>query len=329
MTPLFSNKILQLQVVATLLTLVWCWSCSSDDANSPTDVLGAFNSKTLQHEGIERTYHVYLPTAFDKSKAGPMVLALHGGGGTGMNFPEDVSAGTMITEAESRGVVLVMPDGLDKRWNDGRTEHFGGDRMYDDVGFISTLIDTMIQDYGVDSDRIYATGISNGGLMSVRLALDLSNKIAAIAPVTAQLSKAVEAIVPDLPVSVMIVNGDEDPLVPYDGGCIDIVLLPGCRGEVLSTQESIAKFSAYNQCTSPAEIEPIIDEVPNDGTSIEVTRHTACADGAEVVLVKVIGGGHTWPMGAQYLPVNLVGRVSKEINASSMIFDFFLSHSRN
>ncbi len=305
-------------------------SCSKDETDSAKDKLGEFNTKTIQHDSVERTYHMYLPTNFDKSNPTPLVFALHGGGGTGGRFEKDVSEGSLTAAAEARGMVIVTPDGIDKRWNDGRTEHFGGDRMYDDVGFISALIDRMIEEYGVDPKRVYATGISNGGLMSFRLALDLSDKIAAIAPVTAQVSKAVESKVTDFPVSLMLVNGVEDPLVPYDGGCINNLFNAAeCRGEVLSTDESITKFLGYNQCATPGETEAIIDQVPNDGTSVEITRYNTCADNADVVLVKVIGGGHTWPGGAQYLPVDLVGSVSKEINASEMILDFFLSHSRN
>lgn len=312
-----------------LLLLFIVNSCSKDD-ESLTDKLGEFNSKTIQHEGIERTYHVYLPNNFDKSSPTPLVFALHGGGGTGANFEEGVSAGTLTTAAESRGIILLMPEGIDKRWNDGRPEIYGNDSMHDDVGFISTIMDDMIQNYGVDPNRVYATGISNGGFMSIRLAMDLSNKIAAIAPVTAQITEAIESKVPEFPISIMIVNGEDDPLVPYNGGCIDVPLTPECsRGEVLSTQESIEKFIGHNQCANPSETEAVIDTIPNDGTSVEITSYKECEQGTEVVLVKVIGGGHTWPSGEQYLSSNIVGVVSREINASEMILDFFLSHSRD
>ena len=311
------------------LFLFFMISCSKDDV-SPTDKLGEYNTKTIEHDGVERTYHIYLPKNFDKATPTPLVFALHGGGGTGMNLAKVISAGTLTAAVEARNVILIVPDGIDKRWNDGRPGIFGNDRMHDDIGFISTIIDTMIQNYGVDSNRVYATGISNGGLMSIRLAMDLSNKIAAVAPVTAQITKVIQSKVPEFPISILIINGEEDPLVPYNGGCIAGPFIPDCsRGEVLSTQESIEKFKGYNQCVNPSETEPIIDDVPNDGTRVEIVGYKGCEQGTEVVLVKVIGGGHTWPSGEQYLPVNVVGVVSKEINASEMILDFFLSHSRN
>lgn len=303
-------------------------SCSKDD-DSQTDNLGEFNTRTIEHDGVERTYRVYLPKNFDKNNPTPMVLALHGGGGSGNRFEKDVSAGTLTNAAESRGVILVTPEGIDKRWNDGRPEIFGSESMYDDVGFISNIIDKMALNYGVDSNRVYVTGISNGGFMSVRLALELSNKIAAIAPVTAQITEAVESTVPEFPISIMIINGVDDPFVPYNGGPIMIFNSDSNRGNILSTEESIQRFNSYNQCTNIVENNPIIDNFPNDGTSIEISKYNGCNQGTEVVLIKVNGGGHTWPDGAQYLPVSIVGRVSKEINASEMILDFFLSHSRN
>lgn len=302
-------------------------SCSKDD-DSCIVKIGELSCQSISYDGVERTYQVYLPNNFNESSPAPLVLALHGGGGTGANFEDDVSAGTLTTAAEARGVILVMPDGLDKRWNDGRTEIFGNDSMYDDVGFISTLIEEMIENYGVDSNRVYATGISNGGFMSMRLAMDLSNKITAVAPVTAQITEANLLKVPEFPISIMIVNGEDDPLVPYNGGCIAVPLTTECsRGEVLSTQETIEKFISYNQCGNSSETEPLIDTIPNDGTSVEITTYNGCEQGTQVVLVKVIGGGHTWPGGKQYLPIRTVGAVSKEINASEMILDFFLSSS--
>jgi len=142
-------------------------ACLKDKNSDTTDILGEFNEKTIQHDGVERAYNIYLPKNFDNSRQTPLVIALHGGGGTASRFEDDVSAGSLTTAAEERGVILLTPDGIDKRWNDGRTEHFGSDPMYDDLGFISTLIDLMVQDYNVDSDRVYVTGISNGGFMSI------------------------------------------------------------------------------------------------------------------------------------------------------------------
>ena len=285
-------------------------------------------TETIVHEGVQRTYHIQFPENFDANNRAPLVLALHGGGGNGKLFEKQTSAGTLTVAANKRGMVIVFPEGIKKRWNSGRTEIFRGDKMYDDVGFISVIIDRMIDNYGIDAKRIYATGISNGGFMSIRLALELSHKIAAIAPVTAQISKINENKRPEFPVATMIVNGTKDPLVPYHGGEIRIFKFGRSKGNILSTDETIDRFKDYNNCNKPAEVVVLPNNFPNDGTEVEITKFSQCNENTEVILVKIKGGGHTWPSGAQYLPSKKVGVVSKEINASEMILDFFLKHKR-
>ncbi len=285
-------------------------------------------TRTLGHEGIERTFHINLPPGFDKKRAAPLVLALHGGGGEGRMFDQKTTAGTLTVAAAERGVVLVFPEGVDKHWNDGRPEIFG-DKFYDDVGFIAKVIDTMSDSYGIDPTRVYATGISNGGFMSVRLAMDLSERITAIAPVSAQISMALKDRTPAIPVSIMIVNGTDDPLVPFDGGHIRLFKFGRSRGEVLSTASSIEHFVRHNHCSQAPEIVRMPDKDEDDGTTVLIESYTKCRDETAVVLAKVIGGGHTWPGGSQYLNPRIVGVVCNDINASELILDFFLKHSRH
>lgn len=280
-------------------------------------------TETLQHEGLERTYHIHLPPDFSKGIPAPLVLALHGGGGKGRRFDQSATGGTLTAEADKRGVILVFPEGINKQWCDGRTEILKTKKIYDDVGFISKIIDTMVKKYGIDPSRVYATGLSNGGFMSVRLAMDLSEKIAAVAPVAAQISKAIQEKRPKLPISIMIINGTEDPVVPFEGGSIGRFKFGQSRGEILSTASSIEYFRSYNGCGKTPE-----DNDPKDGSKVEIEKYTGGKDGTEVILVKVIGGGHTWPGGNQYLKPWIVGEVCRDINASKMILDFFLSHSR-
>ena len=286
---------------------------------------------TLEHDGIERTYHIYLPSNFSVDDPLPLVLALHGGGGQGNQFDQGATQGTLTTAAEERGVVLVFPEGIDKQWCDGRFSQLDTERQcdtIDDVAFISEIIDTMVQEYGIDPTRVYATGISNGGFMSVRLAMDLSDKIAAVAPVAAQLSVALEDNIPKLPISMMIINGTEDPIVPYDGGEVRLFESGRSRGEVLATAVTIEHFRQHNNCEATPKLVELLNTDPDDGTTVTIETYFECDGGAEVILVKVIGGGHTWPGGKQYLGPKLVGVVSREINASDMILDFFLAHSR-
>ncbi|WP_299489520.1 PHB depolymerase family esterase [Acaryochloris sp. IP29b_bin.137] len=294
---------------------------------SPNHSARYFTEK-IKHEGIQRTYHIYLPPGLNPNKSLPLVLVLHGGGGTGRKFDQSLSQGQLKTIAHQRGVILVFPDGVNRQWSDGRTEHLKQKKSYDDVGFISKVIDRMIEGYGVDSQRVYATGISNGGFMSVRLAMDLSDKIAAIAPVTAQLPLALKHKNPKQPISVMIINGTEDPIVPFKGGHVRLFRFGRSRGEILSTADTLEHFRLHNNCSSTPQKTRLPDRDPTDETRIEIEQYAGCNDTTEVTLVKVIGGGHTWPGGAQYLKSRIIGRVSNDINASEMIIDFFLKHSR-
>jgi polyhydroxybutyrate depolymerase len=286
-------------------------------------------TEMLHHGGVERTYHIHLPPDFDEEKAAPLVFALHGGGGQGKRFDESATMGTLKAAADKRSVVLVFPEGINKQWRDGRTEMLKTQETYDDVGFISAIIDRMVEEYGVDAKRVYATGISNGGFMSVRLAMDLSERIAAVAPVAAQIPVALKERNPTLPISIMIINGTKDPLVPFDGGHIRLFRFGRSRGEITSTAYSIDHFRRHNGCEENPARSNLPDRDPKDGANVEIERYTGGKDGTEVVLVKVIGGGHTWPGGKQYLTPWLVGTVCRDFNASEMILDFFLRHSRS
>lgn len=288
-------------------------------------------TERVELDGVERTYHIHLPPNFSKDESAPLVLVLHGGNGEGLKFDEGATNGTLTQAADERGVVLVFPDGIDNQWCDGRSEHLNPERdcaKVDDVAFISALIDKMVQDDGIDPTRVYVTGISNGGFMSVRLAMDLSEKLAAVAPVAAQLSVALEDQSPQLPISIMIVNGTADPLVPFEGGQVRVVSFGRSRGEIVSTAATIERFRRFNGCEQTPEIVNLPDSDPDDGTAVSIETYSGCQAGTEVILVKIIGGGHAWPGGKQYLGEELVGRVSREINASELILDFFLDHAR-
>jgi polyhydroxybutyrate depolymerase len=193
----------------------------------------------------------------------------------------------------------------------------------DDIGFFSNLIDHLAATYPIDSKRVFATGISNGGFMSFALGCFLDDKIRGIAPVTATLT---EAIFPrcDSKTSTTLVlfNGTEDPLVPYNGG--PITVLRKKRGQITSTDATIKRWVERNDCSLP----PTITVLPNkerDLTSVERRDYTGCSDGAKVTLFKINGGGHTWPGGRQYLPVILIGKVSYDIDAAEEMWRIFRS----
>ncbi len=321
------NKFVQLTFIAVVLLLSGC--ATNKVTGSPkTPASGQLSTHSLVHDGDRRFFHIRPPSDFDSSKRYSLVLVLHGGGGRGFNFDQLMTDTTLSAAADRRSVMLVFPEGKRKQWNDGRPEIRKRGRQYDDVGFISALIDLMVARHGVDPDRVYATGISNGGHMALRLAAELSTKIVAIAPVAAQLPQVTARNKPQFPISVMMVLGTKDPLVPYKGGHIRLSKAGRSRGQVLSAVDTIRYFRQHNGCDGVPDIKSAVDADPSDGTRVQFHFHRRCKNRTKVTLVKVIGGGHTWPGGYQYLRARRVGPVSRDINASELILDFFVGHER-
>lgn len=263
---------------------------------------------------VERTYLVHLPPGHGPHRRWPLVVALHGRGGSGVQM-EAFSGFSALADRE--GVVVAYPDGIRRSWNDLRGESPAAHAGADDVRFVGALIDAMVAQHGVEPRQVFVAGASNGGMMTFRLACALSGKITAAAAVIALMPRnAVEACRPARPVPMMIVAGTEDGLVPFAGGDI--------HGEVLSAHDTRERWATLNGC-EPAGPPALLDAV-DDGTRVHRTVHPRCRDGAEVVLDAVEGGGHTWPGGPQYLPRFVVGRVSREIDGAEELWRFFARH---
>jgi polyhydroxybutyrate depolymerase len=270
----------------------------------------------------ERTYDLHVPASYDGTKDMPLVIALHGRLGTGSGQQRLTHLDAV---SDKDGFLVVYPDGLERSWADGRGGGPSERDGIDDVKFIAALIDKLESKYKIDAKRVYVTGMSNGGFMSGRLACDLSNRIAAVAIVGASLSENVAANCrPAKPVSVLIIQGTADSLVPIGGGPLGGNT---SGGEVLSHGAAIEKFVEVNHCSGLPRKESIPDKAA-DGTTLDVTTYDACADGSEVQGYVVNGGGHTWPGGVQYLPAALIGKTTRNIDGSSVIWEFLEKHRR-
>ena len=274
----------------------------------------------LEVDGITRSYHLHVPSAVGPTPA-PLVLVFHGGGGTGPGT-ERLTRFTALADRE--GFLVAFPEGVGKNWNDGR--EFSSSRAHrdhvDDVAFVTALIDAIGRAHAVDPRRVYATGISNGGIFSHYLAAHLSARIAAIAPVVGGIADPPDAwLRPEQPVSVLMLQGTQDPLVPYHGGAVAFG-----RGKIIDTEEAARRWAALN-----GGREPVREPLPADGKDRcggLRTIYPGGRDGSEVTLVRLDGGGHTWPGGAQYLPERLIGRVCRDFDATVLIWDFFKAHPK-
>jgi polyhydroxybutyrate depolymerase len=274
--------------------------------------------------GLQRAYQVHLPPSFDKGRSWPLVIVLHGGGGEGkaMNALTDFNS-----LADKEGFIVVYPDGYEHNWNDGRDDPGikAQAENIDDVSFISALIDRLTQDLNISKKMVYVTGISNGAIMSYRLGAQLADKIAAIAPVAGNIpEKTASSWSPARPLSVLIINGTDDPLVPFGGG--DVSFLSLKRGKVVSVADSVKFWTAKDGCPQAPQTRQLPHLNPSDTTSTSVEDYQGCRDGTEVILYTVKGGGHTWPGGLQYMREQLVGKTSRDFSATETIWQFFKAH---
>lgn len=292
-------------------------------AHAPAPVSAASVEESIGVGGVWRTYVLHVPPTLPASTPVPLLLMLHGGGGTGRQM-ERLAGFSQL--ADRAGSIAVYPDGVGRSWNDGRGDpHITAQReRIDDVAFIAALIGALSQRYRIDSRRVYVTGISNGGFMAQLLAARLSSRVVAIAPVAAGMGPSVAASLhPEQPVSVLVMNGTADPLVPYGGGPV-----ARDRGATIPTSEIVSKWAAVNRCAGNPTTVSLPDGNSADGSRVKVTTYSACAQRTEVVLYTIEGGGHTWPGGAQYLPARLIGPVNRDIDATEVIWRFFASHPR-
>lgn len=285
-----------------------------------------FRTKTayLKYEEYDRTYEFYVPENYSKNQIYPIVLILHGGGGTAKGLVRNTRARFNFLANRDK-FIAVYPNGVEKGWNDSARDTFGVARKIniDDVEFIKKVIQNLNSKVNVDMKNIFACGISNGGFMSQRLAFELSDKIKGIGVVAANLSEEqAKKESPENPVPVIFINGTHDPLVPFNGGEINV--LGQKRGKVLSVEESIKAWTEINNCTEKTEQISIPDINKRDKCTVEKTVYQNPENPKiKVVAIKIEGGGHTWPKSKQYLPRKLVGNTNNDFFGCDEIWSFF------
>lgn len=266
-------------------------------------------------DGITREFVTYIPLTASKDKL-PVIVALHGRLGTGENMMGFADFRSLAVRDK---FIIVCPSGIDKSWNDGRPTP-AQKQGINDVKFIDQLITYILKSCNGDPKKVYLTGMSNGGFMSSRLACELSNRFAAAAIVGASMDLGVDYH-PVKAMPIMYIQGTKDPLVPYKGG-----VMKGAGGEIYGHEDVLKLWVAEDQCNDS----PVITKIPdgaNDGTDINEEEFTNAATSVKVVGYTVNGGGHTWPGGSQYLPRFLVGKVSHNMNACEVIWNFFKGYS--
>ena len=252
-----------------------------------------------------------------------VVLAFHGGGSNARQMERYTRFNDL---AAKEGFLVVYPEAVDGNWNDGRG--IAGVRAHqeniDDVKFVRLIVDRISKEHKIDRSRVFCTGISNGAFMSHRLATEASDLIAAIAPVVGGMAPAMaKKFHPAHPVSILIIQGDADPLVPIRGGTVGF-FRGSRRGHVIPTEETISLYVRRNGNQGEPTI-TTLDRDKKDGTSVEIRKYPDGPGGVKTQVYIVRNGGHTWAGRPLYLPEMLIGKASQEFSATEVIWEFFKS----
>lgn len=264
---------------------------------------------TIVSSGVTREYLLYVPARYDRSAPTPLVVSMHGAAG----WPaQQMRTSQWNRIADTNGFIVVYPSGITGEgptiWHVER-----GGALATDVRFIADLIDTLSATYNIDPSRIYANGLSNGGGMSFALSCTLSDRIAAVGLVGAALTLPWSWCTDERAVPMIAFHGTADPDIPYRGG------FSGLSPERFpSIPGWAALWARRNHCA----LEPVESDVTSD---VSRQSYTRCAGDADVLLYTVKEGGHTWPGGTP-LPEWFVGTTSQDIDASSVMWEFFRKH---
>lgn len=273
--------------------------------------------------GVTRTYRIYVPDGVGRSESVPLVFVFHGGGGRA----DQIESGTGFSQlAAKEKFIVVYPQGLNNQWNDGRNAPLpeGNVSTEQEAAFIRSLVAEISGNYKIDRNRIFATGVSNGGFFSNFLGITMSDTFAAIAPVVGGIATGLaEGFGPKEPVSVFVIQGTADPLVPYGGGTV-----ARNRGEFISTEQTLKLWRDHDKTKDRPEEIKVTNNDPGDGCSVEGYLWKGGKKGTEVQFYKMVGGGHGWPGHAQRLPRLIVGDLCMDFDATASVWEFFRSHPK-
>jgi len=322
-------------VLATAIAfLTGCTSITPparETATGPQSPAPGDHSFTLQHGGLQRRYHVHIPI-HRRGRHLPVMLALHGGGGSGRQFQRE---NALDPVADRERFLAVYPDGtgpLSGRlltWNAG--EHCCGwarEHAVDDSGFLLAVLDDLATRTAVDQDRIYVTGHSNGAMMAYRFASEHADRVSAVIPVAGAMDLAVFS--PTRPVAVLHIHSMDDPRALYAGGLGPP--FPGTHNRVAHqpVARGLAQWAAHNGCDPQPRTQAVFSGSGRDaGQTVTHLVYTGCRKGGAVELLRLSGSGHGWP-GVQvpWLRRRFLGASTTLVNASEQAWKFAARFSR-
>ena len=276
-------------------------------------------------DGRTRVAAVTIPPGYDPQKPSMVLLNIHGL--TSNGWQQELLTG-MKARASARNFIVVYPEGTSSAtefasWNAGVCCPPAVDKNIDDIGFLRRLLDRLQERYCIDAARVFATGMSNGGFLSHRVACELSDRIAAVAPVAGQM--ALPSCTPSRPVPVLHFHGGQDPLVPYNGGhplnlngFLDKLLFP-------SVEDTISGWARRNGCRGGRSVIRTLPDASCAAYADCAVQSESSPQRADTVVCTVPRGGHTWPGGSHVADL-VLGYTSNDLVASDLMLDFFAAH---
>ena len=271
--------------------------------------------RTLRVGARERSYEIDLPTRRQGVQKLPAVIVFHGGGGSADSVRRQ---SRMSAKGEAEGFIVVYPQGSGgiagklKTWNAGTCCGHAMQERIDEMAFVAALLDDLQATVAIDRDRVYATGISNGGMMAYEVACALADRFAAIAVVAGEMT-ALERCRPARPMPVLVIHGSADRNLPVDGGV-------GAKAfavhEVRGLASAVDFWRRHDGCSENAR-----SEVKG---AVRRTSYSSCSSGSEVELITIEGGGHSWPGGDRL--ARFLDPPSAALDATGEIWRFFARH---
>jgi polyhydroxybutyrate depolymerase len=267
-----------------------------------TKPMQADDTWTMMSGGLSRTVNVHVPSSYDPAKPMPLVLNFHG---YTSNASQEDLLSQMSAKADSAGFIAIHPEGTDSSWNAGACCGTAAQNGVDDIGFVKDILAAASDKLCVDTHRVFATGMSNGGFLSNRIGCELADRFAAVAPVAGVTGVA--TCTPSRPMPLIHFHGTADTLVPYDG---DTAM------GFTAVADDFAAWATRDGCTDKASQTYSMGDVT-------CNSFLHCNGGAQVTLCTVQNGGHTWPGGT---PVPALGYTTTNISATDAMWSFFQAH---
>jgi polyhydroxybutyrate depolymerase len=276
-------------------------------------IFSQISSYTIQHDGMTREYDLYVPAIYNSTVPVPLLFNLHG-------YTSSKEAQTVYGDfrpiADTANFIIVHPNGTFDASNQRWWNAFGF-ALPNDVDFLITLVNEISQNFAIDLDRVYSTGMSNGGFMSFELACEASNVFTAVASVTGAMpATKLNNCSPNSPIPSMQIHGTLDAVVPYNGNI-----------QYASIENVVEFWVEQVEANETPLMVNLPDIDPNDGSTVEQYVYENGINGSSIEHYKVINGGHTWPGSAITLPT--AGNTNQDFNASKEIWRFFSQYTKS